>query len=179
MSTSREARVLTRSLAKGKGKLGEPPTIELRSPSVEIHETESKVEVLKEAEVSTLALVIRKRRKLVHSTSSSSSSHHSALVLQEEVTSSRKPTKKKEESLPVYYARTPHTRPKYKLCLNSKLIDNPKLKDLIINVDDSPPVKEQKKTVKKNRAKSLKQGKAKVKEVDGLALLLAALESLK
>ena len=112
-------------------------------------------------------------------TSSSSSSHHSVPILQEEVTSSRKPAKRKEEDLPVYYARTPHTCPKNKLRLNSKLIDNPKLKDLIINVEDSLPTKEQRKTVKKIKAKSLKQGKVKAKEVDGLALLSATLDSLK
>lgn len=179
MSASREARVLTRSLAKEKGKLVEPPTVELRSPSPKIHVTESEVEVLKEAEVSTPAIVVKKKRKLVLPSSSSSSSHHSASTLQEEVTSSRKLAKKKEEDLPVYYARTRHTRPKNKLHLNSKLIENARMKDLIINVDDSPPVKEQKKTVKKIKEKSLKQGKAKVKEVDGLVLLSAALDSLK
>ena len=141
--------------------------------------TESEAEVLKEVEVSTHVLVVRKKRKLVLPASSSSSSHHSAPVLQEEVTSSRKPAKRKEENLPVYYARTPQTRPKNKLRLNSKLIDNPKLKDLIINVKDSPPAKEQKKTVKKIREKSSKQRKVKAKEVDGLALLSAALDSLK
>ena len=112
-------------------------------------------------------------------TSSSSSSHHSTPVLQEEVTSSSNPAKRKEKDLLVYYARTPHTRPKNKLHLNSKLIDNPKLKDLIINVKDSPPAKEEKKTVKKIRAKSMKQKKVKAKEMDGLALLLVALDSLK
>ena len=62
---------------------------------------------------------------------------------------------------------------------NFKLIDNSKLKDLIINAEDSPPAKEEKKTIKKIRAKSLKQGKVKAKEVDGLALLLATLDLLK
>jgi hypothetical protein len=179
MSTSREARVLTRSLTKGKGKLVEPPTIELRSPSAEIHVTESEAKVLKEAKVSTPIVVVKKKRKLVLPASSSSSSHHSASTLQEEVTSSGKLAKKKEENLPVYYARTPHTHPKNKLRLNAKLIDNPKLKDLIINVEDPPPAEEQKKTVKKIKAKSLKQGKVKAKQVDGLALLLATLDSLK
>lgn len=142
MSSNREARVLTRSSAKDKGKLIEPPTVELKSPSEEIHVTESKGEVLKEVEVSTPIVVVRKKRKLVLHASISSFSHHSAPILQEEVTSSKKPTKRKEEDLLVYYARTPHTCPKNKLCLNSKLIYNPKLKDLIINVEDSPPTKE-------------------------------------
>ena len=101
MSTSREARVLTRSLAKGKGKLVEPPIVEVRSPSTEIHVTESEVEVLKEAGISTRDVVVKKKRKLMLPASSSSSSHHSASTLQEEVTSSRKPVKEKEENLPV------------------------------------------------------------------------------
>ena len=63
--------------------------------------------------------------------------------------------------------------------LNSKLIDNPKLKDLVINVDEPSPAKEQKKIVSKNIAKSLKKEKARVKEVDGLALLSAAMDFLK
>ena len=86
MSTSREARVLTRSLAKGKGKLIEPPTVEVKSPSEEIHVTESEAEVLKEAEVNTHVVVVRKKRKLLLPASSSFSSHHSTPVLQEEVT---------------------------------------------------------------------------------------------
>jgi len=78
MSINREARVLTRSLAKEKEKLVEPPTVELRSPSPKIHVTESEVEVLKEAKISTPIVVVKKKRKLVLPASSSSSSHHSA-----------------------------------------------------------------------------------------------------
>ena len=81
MSTNKEARVLTRSLAKEKGKLVEPPTVEVRSPSAKIHVTKSEAEVLKEVEVSTPAVVVKKKRKLVLPASSSSSSHHSAPVL--------------------------------------------------------------------------------------------------
>ena len=119
--------------------------------------TESEAEVLKEAKVSTPVVVVKKKRRLVLLASSSSSSHHSAPVPQEEVTSSRKPAKRKEKDLPIYYATTPHTRPKNKLRLNSKLIDNPKMKDLIINVEDSPLAKDEKKIVKKIRAKPMKQ----------------------
>ena len=73
MSINREVRVLTRSLAKEKGKLVEPPIVELRSPSLEIHVTESEAEVLKEAEISIPAIVVKKKRKLVLPASSSSS----------------------------------------------------------------------------------------------------------
>ena len=61
VSSSREARVLTRSLAKDKGKLIEPPTVELKSPFEEIHVTKFEAEVLKEVEVSTLMWLSRKK----------------------------------------------------------------------------------------------------------------------
>lgn len=179
MPINREARVLTRSLAKEKEKPVDPPTAELKPPSPEIHVIESEAEVLKEAETSIRIVIVKKKRKLVLPASSSSSSHRSASAHHGEVTSSRKVAKKKGEDLPIYYARTPHTRPKNKLRLNSKLIDNPKLKDLVINVDEPSPAKEQKKTVSKNIAKSLKKGKARVKEVDGLALLSTTMDLLK
>ena len=179
MCVSREARVLARSLAKEKEKLVESPTVEPKSLSPEIHVTKSKEEILKEAKISIPAVVVKKKRKLVLPASLSSSSHHSASTLHGEVTSSRKPTSKKGEDLPIHYARTPHTHPKNKLQLNSKLIDNLKLKDLVINVDEPSPAKEQKKTVSKNKAKSLKKEKTRVKEVDGLALLSTAMDSLK
>ena len=73
MYVSREARVLTRYIAKENGKLVEPPIVELKSPSPEIHVTEFEVEVLKEAEVSTPIVVVKKKRKLMLLASSSSS----------------------------------------------------------------------------------------------------------
>lgn len=134
MSSSIESRVLTRSSAKNKGKSIDPPEVETQSSSEEIHVTESEVKFLREVEINTPTMLIKKKRRLVLSTSSSSSSHHSTPVPQEEVTSSSKPANKKEKDLPIYYARTPRTHPKNKLCLNSKMIDNPRLRDLIINV---------------------------------------------
>jgi len=53
------------------------------------------------------------------------------------------------------------------------------LKDLVVNVNEPSLAKKQKKTVKKNIARLLKKEKTKVKEVDGLALLSTALDSLK
>lgn len=114
-SSAREARVLTRSLAKEKEKLIEPPIAELRSPSQEIHVTESEVELLKEVEIDMPVIVVKKERKLVLPASSSSSFHHSAPTHHGEVTSSRKPADKKGEDLPIYYARTPRTHPKNKI----------------------------------------------------------------
>ena len=64
-----------------------------------------------------------------------------------------------------------------KIRYKSKLIDNPRLRDLIINVNDSPPEKKEKKIVRKIRAKSMKP--EKTEEMDGLELLSAALDSLK
>ena len=76
MFVRREARVLTRSLSREKGKL-----VELRPPSPKIHVTESKEEVLKEVEISIPVVVVKKKRNLVLLASSSSSSHHSASAL--------------------------------------------------------------------------------------------------
>ena len=179
MSVSREARVLTRSLAKEKEKLVESPTVESKSPSPKIHVTESEAKVLKEVEISIPIVIVKKKRKLVLPASSSSSSHRSASAHHGEVTNSRNPANKTGEDLPIYYARTPHTCLKNKLRLNSKLINNPKLKDLVINVDEPSLAKEQKKAVSKNRAKLSRKEKTNVKEVDGLALLSAAMDSLK
>ena len=95
MSSSREARVLTRSSAKNKGESIEPPTTETQSSSEDIHVTESEAEILREVEINTPTVIVKKRRRLVLPASSSSSSHHSTPVPQEEVTSSRKLAKKK------------------------------------------------------------------------------------
>ena len=120
----------------------------------------------------------RKRRKLILPTSSSSSSHCSAPPHHEEATSPREPAGKKRKNLPIYYPRTPHTHPKNKLWLNANLIHNPKLKDLVINVDESSPVKEKKKIVSRSRVKPKSKENAMVKEMDGLALLSIAMDTL-
>ena len=78
MSSSREARVLTRSSAKSKGKSIESLVAE--SSSEEIHMTESEAEILREVEINTPPVIVKKRRRLVLPTSSSSSSHHSTRV---------------------------------------------------------------------------------------------------
>lgn len=57
-SSPREARVLTRSLAKEKEKLIESPIAELRLPSPEIHVTESEAELLKEVEIDIPVTVV-------------------------------------------------------------------------------------------------------------------------
>ena len=62
--------------------------------------------------------------------------------------------------------------------MNSKLIDNPKLKDLVVNVDESSSVKEKKKTVSRSRVKLRSKENAGVKGMDGLVLLSAMMDTL-
>jgi hypothetical protein len=164
------------SSAKNKSKPVEPPIAEAQSSSEEIHVTESEVEILREAKINTPNVIVKKRRRLVLSDSFSSSSHHSTPAPQKEVSSSRRPARKKDKESLVYYIRTPHTHHENKLHYKFKLMDNPRLKDDIINVDESPPEKKEKKSVRKSRAKFMKQ--VKTKKMDGLELLSAALDSL-
>ena len=71
----------------------------------------------------------------------------------------------------------PITRPKNKLRLNSKLRDNPRLRDLIINIDDSPTEEQPPKSKKKRAAKPKKVPKAKVDKEQGLKLLAQVLDA--
>ena len=52
------------------------------------------------------------------------------------------------------------------------------LKYLVINVDESSPVKEKKKTVSRSRIKPKRKENFRVKEMDGLALLSTAMDTL-
>ena len=56
----------------------------------------------------------------------------------------------------------PITREKIKLRLNSKLRDNPRLRDLVINIDDNPVMEQPPKPKKKRVAKPKKAHRAKV-----------------
>ena len=168
--------VLTKSSAKNKSKPIESLVVEAQTSSKEIHVIESEAEILREDEINNPTIIVKKRRRLVLSGYSSSSSHHFTPAPQKKVSSFRRPTRKKDKEPHVYYVKTRHTHPKNKLHYNSKLIDNPRLKDLIINVDDSPLEKNEKKLVRKSRAKSMKQ--MKEKEMDGLELLYVVLDSL-
>ena len=147
-------------------------------PSQEIHVTESEVELLKEIDLDVPVTIIQKKRKLILPTSSSSSSHFSTPPHHEEATSSRQPTDKKGKNIPIYYPRTPYTRPKNKLRLKSKLIDNPKLKDMVINVDESSPVKGKKKVVSRSMVKSRSKENDRAKGIDGLELLSVVMDTL-
>ena len=154
------------------------PIVEPRELSQEIHVIESKAELLKEIDLDVPVTIIHKKRKLILPTSSSSSSHCFAPPHHEEATSSRQPADKKGKNLPIYYPRTPYTHPKNKLWLNAKLIDNPKLKYLVINVDESSPVREKNKTVSRSRVKPRSKENVGVKGMDGLVLLSAAMDTL-
>ena len=175
-SYSRDTGVLTRFLAKNRSRLAKPPETEVQSSSEEIPVTESEAKILKEDEIIIPYVIVKKRGRLVLFDSSSSSSDHSTPTLEKEVSSSKRPVRKKDKEPPVYYVRTPHTHPKNKIGYNFKLIDNPWLKDHIINVDDSPPEKKGKKPARKDKAKPVKQ--TKTKKMDGIELLSATLDSL-
>ena len=85
--------------------------------------------------------------------------------------------RKKDNGPIVYYVRTPHTHPKNKICYNFKLMENPWLRDHIINVDESPLEQKGKKPARKDRAKPVKH--MRTKKMDGLELLSDVLDSLK
>ena len=48
---------------------------------------------------------------------------------------------KRSKFIPNPYVKGPHTRPRKKLRLNNKLISNPELRDEIINIEESPEYK--------------------------------------
>ena len=65
------------------------------------------------------------------------------------------------------YAIGPHTRSSTKLRLRFKIMENPQLKDMIINVDEEQIVKEKGKQPGKTKKSSTKLG-MRVSKVDGL-----------
>ena len=75
-------------------------------------------------------------------------------------------------------AHRPITRVKNKLSLNSKLRDNPRLRDLVININDSLVKEQPPKPKKKRVAKPKKAPKAKVDKDKGLKLLSKVLDTL-
>ena len=138
-SYNRETRVLTRFAARNRSKLVKLPEIEVQSLSDEIHVTESEAEILREVEIIAPRVNAKRRRKLVLSGSSSLCSGHCTPTPQKQVSSSRRPMTKKGNEAHGYYIRILHTRPKNKLRYKFKLIENPWLRDHIINVNESPP----------------------------------------
>ena len=70
---------------------------------------------------------------------------------------------KRSKFIPNPYVNRPRTRPKNKLKLNRKLIVSPKLRDKIINIEESPEDKI--KSKKKTQSKSQEQRKRSHKRV--------------
>ena len=72
---------------------------------------------------------------------------------------------KRSKFIPNPYVKRPHTRPKNKLRLNIKLISNPKLRDEIINIEESPEdeIKKKKKTQSKSQAQRKRSDKRMTK----------------
>jgi hypothetical protein len=62
-----------------------------------------------------------------------------------------------EEYIPDAYVKRPHTRLSNKIRLKYKLIMNPKLKDLVINVEDTPVADVKTKKTKGKNQKKQKQ----------------------
>ena len=75
-------------------------------------------------------------------------------------------------------AHRPITKEKNKLRLKFKLRYNPRLKDLVINIDDSPIKEKPPKPKKKRDAKPKKAPKSKVDKDQGLKLLVQVLDTL-
>ena len=70
---------------------------------------------------------------------------------------------KRSKFIPNPYVKRPHTRPKKKLKLNNKLIANPKLREEIINIEESLEDKIERK--KKTQSKIQAQRKRSDKKV--------------
>ena len=83
------------------------------------------------------------------------------------------------------YATGPHTRPSNKLRFKFKLMENPELNDMIINIDEEPlDKKEGKKSPNSKRASTkpkmrvLKVDGMRVSKAKGLKMLVAVLDNL-
>ena len=83
------------------------------------------------------------------------------------------------ESPPIFgiYVVGHHTRPKNKLRWRFKLMDNPQLKDLVINVDENTPPKGKEKAQTKPRNTTARP-KSQVSKAEGLKILSSVINSL-
>lgn len=96
--------------------------------------------------ISNIVLQNKRRKMVLSKSSQSSKSKDMNEELDENV-----------DSNPEVYIRRPHTRPSNKLRIKHKLIVNPKLKDLIINVEETPVPKEKAKKMKDKKQKKQKK----------------------
>ena len=103
-------------------------------------------------------------------------------ILIDEQTEVGSPSKEDQEERYVFYgkpqAHRPITRSKNKLRLRFKLMENPKLKDLVINIDDTPIKEEPPKPKMVKVSKPRKYFKVKVDKEQGLKLLAQIANSM-
>ena len=83
------------------------------------------------------------------------------------------------------YATRPHTRPSNKLRFKFKLMENPKLEDMIINIDEEPLAEKEgkrsansKKTSTEPKMRVSKVHVMRVSKAEGLKMLAAVLDNL-
>ena len=83
------------------------------------------------------------------------------------------------------YATGPHTRPNNKLRFKFKLMENPELKDMIINIDEEPLDKKEgkqlansKRASTKPKMRVLKVHGMHVSKAEGLKMLATVLDNL-
>ena len=99
----------------------------------------------------------RNKKSIIHSYSSfeedSSETKFSESEFKEGQSSRVIHGKMRPSYIPNPYLQRPHTRPKNKLILASKLIANPAFRDEIINIDESPDSEEKSSTEEKSKQK--------------------------
>ena len=119
------------------------------------------------------------RRRLYLPTESTFAEENLLIDEQAEVCS---PSKENQEEIYVFngkpQARRPITRAKNKLRLSFKLMDNPKLKDLVINIDDTHVKEDPPKPKKVKVSKPRRPSKVKYNKDDGLKLLAQIAHSM-
>ena len=78
--------------------------------------------------------------------------------------------------IPNPYIQRPHTRPKNKLRLTSKLIANPTLRDEIINIDESPEDKTKKKKTQPKSQTHKKRSDKRVTKAEAIKIFASILD---
>ena len=131
--------------------------------------------------VSSICCLIKKRKKdEIHSYSSYEDNNDFEYTesKDEEVESSKFiHGGKRSKFIPNPYVKRPHTRPKNKLRLNNNLISNPKLRDEIINIEESLEykIKKKKKTQSKIQAQRKRSDK-RVTKVEAIRIFASILD---
>ena len=131
--------------------------------------------------VSSICSSIKKRKKNeIHSYSSFEGS--SDLDYRESEEEEAKSSKfihggKRSKFIPNPYVKRPHTRPRNKIRLSSKLISNPKLRDEIINIEESPEdkIERKKKAQSKSQAQNMRYDK-RVTKAEAIRIFASVLD---